>query len=377
MDRTESTPVVAIACGGTGGHLFPGIAIAEALLERGGAVTLLISPKEVDQQAVKSATGMEVVTLPAVALTRGRLAGFLCGFWRSCRTAGQLFQSRPPQAVLALGGFTGAPPVLAGKRRQAAIFLHEANTIPGRANRWLAPWVDQAFVGFPEAAPRLRTASVTVTGTPVRPQFQSMDPGSSRLALGLDPKCPTLLVMGGSQGATGVNDLVVQALPIMAALAPTLQFVHLTGPNDVAKVRAAYAAQARKAMVRSFLTEMEYALGAATAAVSRAGASSLSEFAAMQVPAVLIPYPRAADNHQFHNARAFVKTGAARMLDQRQATPQGLAALVLGFVQNEEVAAAVRQALNQWHTPQAANVIAERILSAIGEAHRQEQRCTA
>jgi len=373
MNCTAPTPLVAIACGGTGGHLFPGIAVAEALRERGSSVTLLISPKEVDQQAVRSATDMEVVTLPAVAMMRGRLVGFLAGFWRAYRTARQLFDARPPQAVLAMGGFTSAPPVLAAKRHQAATALHEANTIPGRANRWLAPWVGQAFVGFPEAAPRLRNASVIVTGTPVRPQFQPMDPGSCRLALGLDPTRPTLLVMGGSQGASAINDLLVRALPILAGLAPALQYLHLTGPNDAEKVRTAYAAHQRKAMVRPFLTEMEYALGAASAAVSRAGASSLSEFAAMQVPAVLVPYPSAADNHQFHNARAFAKSGAARMLDQGQATPQGLAALLIGLVQNEEAAADVRRALKQWQAPQAASLIAERILSAIGKTRRCPQ----
>jgi UDP-N-acetylmuramate--L-alanine ligase/undecaprenyldiphospho-muramoylpentapeptide beta-N-acetylglucosaminyltransferase/UDP-N-acetylenolpyruvoylglucosamine reductase len=367
MKLPASTPLVAIACGGTGGHLFPGIAVGKALLERGCAVTLLVSRKAVDQQAAGSVTDMEVVTLPAAAMTRGRLVGFLAGFWRAYRTAMQHFRSHPPDAVLAMGGFTSAPPVLAGKHRKAATFLHEANTVPGRANRWLAPWVDQAFVSFPQAASRLRHTSVAITGTPVRPQFQAMDQASCRLALGLDPELPTLLVVGGSQGAAGINDLVIRALPILKSLAPTLQFLHLSGPDDVAKARAAYAAYDRKAVVCPFLTEMEYALGAADAAVSRAGASSLAEFAAMQVPPVLVPYPSAADNHQFHNARAFVETGAARMLDQCHATPQALAALVIGLVQNEEAAAEVRRALKQWHAPHAAQLVAERILSGIRE----------
>jgi len=204
----------------------------------------------------------------------------------------------------------------------------------------------------------------------VRPQFQAMDPASCRLALGLDPKRATVLVMGGSQGATGINNLMIRALPILAALAPALQFVHLTGPTDGERVRAAYAAHDRKAMVRPFLTEMEYALGAACLAVSRAGASSLAEFAAMQLPAVLIPYPTAANNHQFHNAQALVRTGAARMLDQKRATPQGLAALILGLVHNEEAATEVRRGLRQWQTPYAAKLIAEHIVMTLGGPHR-------
>jgi UDP-N-acetylglucosamine--N-acetylmuramyl-(pentapeptide) pyrophosphoryl-undecaprenol N-acetylglucosamine transferase len=121
---SPSKPLVAIACGGTGGHLFPGVAVGEQLLRRGCDVTLLVSPKEVDQQAVKSATGMGVATLPAVGMTRGKLLSFVAGFWKSYRAAKKLFRERTPQAVLAMGGFTSAPPVLAGRACGAATFLH-------------------------------------------------------------------------------------------------------------------------------------------------------------------------------------------------------------------------------------------------------------
>ena len=172
-------PHVAIACGGTGGHLFPGLAVAGQILARGGSVTVLISPKEVDQQAVKSAHGLKIVTLPAVALQRGRRLAFLRGFWQSWRAARKLFKSRRPDAVLAMGGFTRAPPVLAARSLGAKTFLHESNTIPGHANRWLARVVDQAFVGFSQTEARLAARQVTGTGTPVRPQFQPRDPALS------------------------------------------------------------------------------------------------------------------------------------------------------------------------------------------------------
>src|ERR1051325_1087112 len=166
MERASARPFVAIACGGTGGHLFPGVAVGEALLARGVDVTLLISPKEVDQQAVKSARGMGVATLPAVGLSGWNLFKFLRGAWRSFRAAQKLFHERRPQAVLALGGFTSAPPVYAARRLGAATFLHESNTIPGRANRWLARFVDEAFVYFPEAAERLYSPRIRVVGMP-------------------------------------------------------------------------------------------------------------------------------------------------------------------------------------------------------------------
>src|SRR6266540_5270290 len=256
-----SKPLVAIACGGTGGHLFPGLAVAEQLRMLNCEVTLLISPKEVDQHAVQSALGMEVATLPAVGLTRHGFPAFLSGCWKSYRLCRSLFRNRPPQAVLAMGGFTSAPPVLAGKACGAATFLHESNTIPGKANRWLAHFVDQAFVGFPTAAGRLHHANILCTGTPVRPQFQPTEVSACRMALGLDAKRPLLLVMGGSQGASGINDLMLQALSHLLKAAPDLQFLHLTGPNDVARVQAGYEERKARAAVRPFLTEMELALG--------------------------------------------------------------------------------------------------------------------
>lgn len=364
MQSEKKASLVAIACGGTGGHLFPGLAVAEALRQRACDVALLISQKDVDQQGAKSAADMDVVTLPAVALQRGHAGAFLRGGWQSFQTARQLFRGRRPQAVLAMGGFTSAPPILAGKLSGAATFIHEANSIPGRANRWLAPLVDQAFVGFPSAARRLRNRSVLVTGTPVREQFQQLDPAACRMALGLDPDRPVLLVMGGSQGAAGINELVLQSMAALSTQSPNLQFFHLTGPKDTERVRGAYAAQKRKAVVRPFLTEMELALGAATVAVSRAGASSLAELAAVRVPSILIPYPAAADNHQFHNARALAETGAARLLEQREATPATLADWIAGLANNPAARSPMIKALGQWHSPNAAQRIADRILAA-------------
>lgn len=168
-------PFVAIACGGTGGHLFPGLAVAGQLKQRGCDVALLISPKDVDQQAVKSACGMEIFTLPAVALQNRNCFSFVRSFWNSFRTAQVFFKQHRPDAVLAMGGFTSAPPVLAAGKFGAKTFLHESNIIPGRASRFLARFVDEAFVGFPEAAARLRAKKVSVTGTPVRPQFRRGD----------------------------------------------------------------------------------------------------------------------------------------------------------------------------------------------------------
>src|SRR2546428_6354467 len=162
-------PLIAIACGGTGGHLFPGIAVADQFIQQGCAVTLLISPKEVDQQAVKLASGMDILRLPAIGLERGGKIAFLAGFSRSFRAAGKYFRAHRPRAALGMGGFTSAPPLLAAKTFGAKTVLHETNTIPGRANRSLSWIADRAFVGFPSATKYLHNRNLTITGTPGRP----------------------------------------------------------------------------------------------------------------------------------------------------------------------------------------------------------------
>jgi len=353
--------------------------VAEQLQKRGCAVALLVSPKDVDQEAVKSARGMEIVTLPAVGLQNRNYFSFAGSFVKSLFAARKIFRKRRPASVLAMGGFTSAPPIWVGKDFGAKTFLHESNTVPGRANRFLARFVDEAFVGFPQAASRLRARKVTTTGTPVRPQFRwgeaTDEPArgdarptpiaTCRTMLGLDLNRPTILVMGGSQGASGINDLVLSALPSLGDCAPAWQWLHLTGPNDAGKVKQAYAAHGFKAVVKPFLAEMDLALGAATVAVSRAGASSLAEIAAVRLPSLLVPYPAAADNHQFFNAQAFETTGAARLLEQKNATPEKVAAFLRELVEDSAARAKIQTALAQWHAPKAAEQIAEIMLAAI------------
>jgi UDP-N-acetylglucosamine--N-acetylmuramyl-(pentapeptide) pyrophosphoryl-undecaprenol N-acetylglucosamine transferase len=373
-----NTPFVAIACGGTGGHLFPGLAVAEQLQKRGCAVALLISPKDVDQEAVKPARGMEIVTLPAVALQNRNYLSFARSFWQSRRASRIFFKSRPPHAVLAMGGFTSAPPVLAAKKFGAKTFLHESNTIPGRANRFLARFVDEAFVGFPAAAARLRARKVTITGTPVRSQFQPGYPAPCRAAFGLEPDRPTILVMGGSQGASGINEMILSALTLLEGR--DWQWLHLAGAKDFEFVQSAYDKHGLDAVVKPFFAKMDLALGAATVAVSRAGASSLAEIAAMRLPSLLVPLPTAADNHQFHNARAFEATGAARLLEQKNATPEKVVALLCELVEGPAARAKIQAALVQWHAPKAAEQIAEIMLAAIarpqGQAVAQASKCS-
>jgi UDP-N-acetylglucosamine--N-acetylmuramyl-(pentapeptide) pyrophosphoryl-undecaprenol N-acetylglucosamine transferase len=366
MNSTTARPFVAIACGGTGGHLFPGIAVAAELRARGAECALLISRKDVDQQAARTAPDLEAIALPGVGLSWRHPVKFLRGALESHREAKRCFESRSPRAVLAMGGFTSLPAVLAARRCGAKAFLHESNAIPGRANRWLARLADEAFISYESAAEGFAARRVTLTGTPVRERFQPQDAAAARTALGLDPRQPVLLTMGGSQGAHGVNDLVLAALPALAAQAPALQFIHLTGEGEEARVRAAYNAAGRRASVMAFCSDMEVAMGAATIAVSRAGASTLAELAAMRLPSILVPYPHAVDNHQWFNGRALERSGAARMLWNHHSSPADLVRVVTELLADSSLRATMAAALFRWHHADAAARIAGRILSVIG-----------
>ena len=356
---------VAIACGGTGGHLFPGLAVGRELLRTGCSVRLLVSPKEVDQQAVKAVRGMEVSILPAVGLQRGQRVAFLVGFLKSYQTARRIFRERPPQVVLGMGGFTSAPPILAGRRSGARTFLHESNTIPGRANRWLARVVDRAFVGFQTTVPLLPRVGVSVTGTPVREEFCGQSAEQCRKSMGLDLATPVLLVMGGSQGAGGINRLMFEAVPLLAESALRPQVIHLTGLADAQAAQRVYSAAGIRAVVFPFYDRMETALGAATLAISRAGASSLAELAAARLPSILIPFPAAADNHQYFNARAFEGSGAALLLPQSTANPARLVEMVAQICGSDTARDSMCRALTRWHMPGAAAEIARLMLAEL------------
>jgi UDP-N-acetylglucosamine--N-acetylmuramyl-(pentapeptide) pyrophosphoryl-undecaprenol N-acetylglucosamine transferase len=165
--------------------------------------------------------------------------------------------------------------------------------------------------------------------------------------------------------------MILSGLPLLASR--NWQFLHLTGTNDFEKVKQAYVARGIKVVVKPFLAEMELALGAATVSVSRSGASSLAEIAAMRLPSLLVPYPTAADNHQFFNASAFEKTGATKLLEQKNSTPEKVAALLCELVEDSAAREKIQTALAQWHAPKAAEQIAENILSAIAQPQKAAQ----
>ena len=362
---------VAIACGGTGGHLFPGIAVGDALVARGCEVTLLVSPKEVDQTAVKSAYGMDVESLSMIGLA-GNPLKFGCKFIRSTNSCRKLFLKKPPSAVLAMGGFTSLPPVIVGKIMGAKIFLHEANAVPGRAVRMLSSFADEVFVQFPDSLPRVLGGNVRATGLPVRATMEPVPKADARTVLGLADDLPVLLIMGGSQGAEAINRAVLGSLPYLAKLLPKIQFIHLTGNRNSDPIRLAYDTLGLRAVVRPFLTEMEYALGAADLVISRAGASSLAEFSSMELPAILVPYPSAVDDHQRLNARTFVEMGAARCFHQKQLTPSLLTQQLKELLGRPVKLKKMGEAMKQWKSDCATEEVVKRIYEVCGWESSEE-----
>src|SRR5213596_1698257 len=326
-----------IACGGTGGHLFPGIAVAEVLQNRGHEVMLLVSEKDIDAVALSGRTNFQVEKLPTVGLPSPfspAFFGFTRRFVESLSLCRSIYRKFNPHAVLGMGGFTSTAPVLAGRFRGIATFIHESNAVPGKANRWTARIVNAVMLGFKECAPFFPKSRTEVTGTPVRTELVSLDRAEARRELGLQEHLPTLLVMGGSQGASGINQALIKALPFLQGV--PLQVIHLSGARDERLVSDNYRRENVPAYIAPFHHRMEEVYSASDLVVARAGAASLAEFAAFSLPGILIPFPYAADDHQTRNAEIYAQAEAAILLKQSEISGESLARNIRELIENPE-----------------------------------------
>lgn len=326
-----------IACGGTGGHLFPGIAVAEVLRERGHQVMLLVSEKDIDALALSGRDSFRVEKLPTVGLPSPfspAFFGFLRRFYESLALCRSIYRTFKPQVVLGMGGFTSTAPVLAGRIRGIPTFIHESNAIPGKANRLTARMVRAVMLGFKECAPFFPRTNTEVTGTPVRTELIRLDRQLARQKLGLREDFATLLVMGGSQGASGINQAMIKALPFLRNV--PLQVIHLSGTRDERLVADNYRRENVSAHIAAFHHRMEEAYSAADLVVARAGAASLAEFAAFSLPAILIPFPYATDDHQTRNAEIYARVQAAILLKESELSGELLARKVRELIEDPE-----------------------------------------
>lgn len=310
--------------------MFPGLAVAEVLKERGHIVLLLISEKQIDATAVRDRPEFQVEKIPSCGLPRfisPQVFPFVGRFLRGLIKCRQLYRSFRPQAVLGMGGFTSTGPILAGRLAGIPTFIHESNAIPGKANRLNARLSTRVLLGFEDCAKYFPKSVVEVTGTPIRSGLKrKVDRIETLKKLGLRADWATVLVMGGSQGAHRLNEAIMATLDRFAR--KSIQFVHLTGREDERRVREHYEKSGIPAWVAAFHYSMEEIYSVADVAVARSGAASLTEISYFGVPTILVPYPYAAENHQYLNAEIFAREGAAEVIEETRVNGDTLGSLI-------------------------------------------------
>lgn len=307
---------IAVACGGTGGHIFPGLATARVLRDRGHHVTLWLAGKGGEDTAVQGWEG-RIVTIPS--------EGFQFGAFRSVLTALRIAAAvircwfimlrHKPDVVLAMGSYASIGPCLAARLHGIPYILHEANAVPGRAVRLLARKAKAVAICFEETRFYLKGMNAVSAGMPLRPEIQRSGVEDQKSGF-------HLLIMGGSLGAHAINEMVSEA--ICALNHPVVSVTHLTGRDDEQMVAERYRAAGVKADVHAFTHEMVALYEKTTLAVCRCGASTCAELGVFALPALLIPYPHAASDHQTANARALEKFGAADVIQQSDMTAEWL-----------------------------------------------------
>jgi UDP-N-acetylglucosamine--N-acetylmuramyl-(pentapeptide) pyrophosphoryl-undecaprenol N-acetylglucosamine transferase len=359
------------AGGGSGGHLSPGLAVAERLAEIEPATRAVFacSQRAVDRTMLEPA-GVEFSPLPGspFSVRPAGLLRFLRDFRRTRRAARDLLRRASVERVVALGGFIAAPVVAAAGRLRTPVTLLNLDAPPGKANRWIARRCREVLTAVP--VPEMPRFARRVVGMPVRRQALAPGPPEEcRRALDLDPAAPTLLVTGASQGAGTINTLLAALVHDEPGALAGWQVLHLSGPRDEQRVGEAYAAAGVRALVRPFLHEMGLAWGAADLAVSRAGASSVAEAWANAVPTIFLPYPHHRDQHQRRNAQPMADAGGAVVEVDRVAPEwnlQGAGAAIRRLAADAAERDAMRSRLRAQAPPDAAAAIARLLLGRDG-----------
>lgn len=351
--------VILLAAGGTGGHLFPAEALAHELIERGWSVHLAT-----DDRAERFAGHFPAAAIhPIQSATMGSknpvaLVGAFWKIWRGVRQASAVIARIKPDAVVGFGGYPTLPPLYAATRRKVPTLIHEQNAVMGRANRALSGRVDAIAGGFlPQDASAAGAKTVT-TGNPVRPPILEAAKTPYVASQGEEPF--RLLVFGGSQGAQFFSD----AMPAAIGLLPEAQRKRLVitqqaRADDVARVKAGYAALGVHVEVSPFFTDMAQRMATAHLVISRSGASTVSEIAVIGRPALLVPYPYALDHDQAANAAALAAAGGGEVHPQSSLSPERIAALVGGLMDNPERLAAMAAGAKSAGRPDAARLLAD------------------
>ena len=308
------------AGGGTGGHIYPAVAIAEKIIktEPTAKIHFFISSRDIDTRVLKP-TGFETTVLPAGPFSArpDKLIGFCRSFFASFRTAGKIIAEAKNATVVGVGGFVAAPVCLAGRKLKVPVKLVNVDIVPGRANKLTACFADEIFVQFEDTRQYFAKAGaeVNVVGCPLRSGFENPDPHKAIEQLGLDENKKTLLITGASSGSDNINRTVCCLLEKLSRFADSWQIVHLTGHSGFQMVKEQYTAAAIGHKVLSYCDDMPNLLAVADLVVGRSGAVSVAEYAAAAVPSICMPYPYHRDRHQYLNAGKLVEAGVGVIVD--------------------------------------------------------------
>ncbi|GAB6137099.1 undecaprenyldiphospho-muramoylpentapeptide beta-N-acetylglucosaminyltransferase [Halanaerobaculum tunisiense] len=354
--------------GGTGGHIYPSLAIAQRLeTELDNIEILFVGTQDGLEADIIPQEGYPLETIAVEGLPRKlsfklvtALAKTGWGLWQ----ARQIIQDFGPDIVVGTGGYVCGPTVLAAALSGIPTLIHEQNAYPGLTNRILARVVDQIALSNRDAKEYLATPEKTVlTGNPIRPEILTKEQEEAYQELGLAPNQDTLLVLGGSRGARSINQALVAIYPQLQE--SNLQVLHITGQRDFSQV----AQQAKEAgikdletgniIIKPYLYNMEAALAITDLIISRAGATGLAEITACGIPAILVPYPHAAENHQEYNARSLEEAGAAKVVLDQEVTGAKLLNLIDKLLQDKTCLKKMSQASKELGQPQAADKLVD------------------
>ncbi|MFC1461177.1 undecaprenyldiphospho-muramoylpentapeptide beta-N-acetylglucosaminyltransferase [Verrucomicrobiota bacterium] len=357
---------IGIACGGTGGHIFPGLATARALRRRGHEVMLWLVGRDLEPVALEGWEG-KVVTVHARGFSSRfspRNAGVLWSLFLSVLTCARTMKRSRPDVLLAMGSYASVGPVLAAKRLGIPVVLHEANVVPGRAIRLLSPVARTVAIGFEETRQVLRHKHVVLTGMPLREAAR--EDSSDELWNGLKDNGFTVLIMGGSRGAHTLNMMGSSAVIRLYQEARGVQVIHLTGSSDEAVIRAGYERVGVPHAVFGFLGDVRQAYRRAALAVCRSGASTCAELSCYGVPALLVPYPFATHQHQLANARALEKSGSADVRKEDELTEEWIVDYLRGHVSDHGRLESMKEAARNRVSEDAASALADLVEEAAG-----------
>jgi UDP-N-acetylglucosamine--N-acetylmuramyl-(pentapeptide) pyrophosphoryl-undecaprenol N-acetylglucosamine transferase len=363
-----------IAGGGTGGHVFPGVAVAQALGQRSDVEVLFVGTARGLEFEVAPRAGFQLATIPARQVRGGgiwrALGGTMAALWAVAGALRIIARFRP-DIVVGVGGYASAPMVVAAWLVRVPTLLLEQNVIAGATNRLLGRLARRVCVSFPETATSFAGAKVVCTGNPVRAEVvvaagrrrsrRGEADGKSRL---------TLLVVGGSAGAHHLNVEVVEAVGRLKSRGSRIRVLHQSGEADADTARARYAALGVDADVQPFFTEMASVYEGADLAVCRAGATTIAELMTVGLPAILVPYPYAADDHQRRNAEVVAAVGAGILILDRELTAERLADTLVGLIDDPSRRQQMADAARALARPDAGRMVAEQCVAVAAGAVR-------